>query len=171
MKIMFKFLLFMFLFNLAAIMIAASGFFGEEVLYSDFVVRAGDSTTLRPPEDVLESLWADPVSGELPSFRIPLPFTDDSIELVVFSWTTLTIGILAVSLLIGRIMNSTPSVIAAGMVGSVFLLMFASSKKAFDQITGTLDSIVLYIALMLSVAFFFIALVTIMDYLSGQRSG
>jgi hypothetical protein len=170
MKIMFKFLFFMFLFNLAAVMVAATGFFGENVLYSDFVVRAGDSTTLKAPETVLESLWTDPLHG-LPSFSIPLPFTDSGIELVVFSWATLTAGIFAISLLIGRIMNSTPSVIAAGMVGSIFILMFTSSKKTFDQIAGDLDSIVLYIVLMIGVGFFFLALITIMDYLSGQRSG
>lgn len=155
----------MFLFNFAAIMVAASGFFGENVLYSDFVVRAGDSATLKAPEIVLESLWAEPLTGALPSFSIL------GLDIVVFSWATLTAGIFLLSLAIGRIMNSTPSVVAAGMVGSIFLLMFTSSKRTFDQITGSLDSIVLYIALMIGVSFFFIALITIMDYLSGQDSG
>lgn len=162
---MFNILLFMFLFNIALIMVAASGFFGENVLYSDFVVRAGDSTALKAPEEILQSLWADPITGALPSFSIL------GVNVVVFSWATLTVGIFILSIAIGRIMNSTPSVIAAGIVGSIFLLMFASSKKAFDQITGSLNSITLYIGLMICVGFLFIALITIMDYLSGQDSG
>lgn len=167
MKIMFKFILFMVLFNVAAVMIATTGFFGENVLYGDIV--SDDPDNLAAPETVIENLWRKPIDNSLPSFTIKI--LGKETDIVVFNWVTLTIGIFVLCLLIGRIMHATPSIVAAGVVGSVFLLMYVNSKKLFDSITASMDSSVNYIVLMIGIGFMFLVIITIMDYISGQRSG
>lgn len=152
----------MVLFNLATVMIAATGFFGEDVLYSDIVSK--ETNELKPPQDVLEDLWRNPIDDTLPNFSIL------GYELVVFSWATLTIGIFVLSLAIGKLMGSTPTVIAAGVIGSIFLLMYKNSKQVFETMAEGLGPSAPYVVLMLSVAFLFVVLITVMDYLSGQRS-
>lgn len=159
---MFKFLFFMILFNVAAIMVAASSFFGENVLYGDIVSDNPDE--LISTEAVLENLFRN-VDGSLPGVDIPV------IGRFEFSWATITIGIFAFAIAVGFITKSTPTVIPAALVGSIFLLMWVNSKEVFDEMVGGMDSIVLYIGLMVGVGFFFLVLITIMDYLSGQDSG
>lgn len=165
MKTMFYILLFMVLFNIAAVAVASTNFFGSNVLYGN-IVSDDPTQPLSAPEVVLESLWRNPVDNSLPSYTIPYL----NIGLAVFSWSFLTIGIFLFALLIGRVMHATPSIIAAAMVGSIFLLMYTNSKSVFEQITGSLDPIANYLVLMIGVAFFFIALITIMDYISGQNA-
>ena len=169
MKTIFYILLFMVLFNIAAIAVAYTNFFGSDVLYGDLV--SDDPTRpLDAPDIILEKLWFDPVVGGSPRFTINVPFTDISLDVVVFSWSMLTIGMLGFALAIGKIMHATPSIIAAAMVGSIFLLMYTNSKKIFESIVGGSDAIAWYLVAMFGVAFFFIALITIMDYLSGQNA-
>lgn len=152
----------MMLFSIAAVAIAYTGFFGANTLYGDIV--SDDPNELLSTENTLQSLWYDPVDDRLPGFDIPL------IGRIEFSWTFLTIGMLAFALLIGRVMHATPSVIAAAVVGSIFLLMYTNSKKAFESIYGTMDPVALFIVLMIGVCFFFFIIITIMDYLSGQHA-
>lgn len=158
MNIMFNFLLFMVLFNISAVAIASTEFFGECTLYGDIVGRE--------PGDIIEDLWHDPVDDNLPGFGINLPMFG---EVAIFSWATLTASILIVSVAIGAITKSTPTVIPAGIVGTVFLLMYTNSKNTFEAIIGNQGEFALYIGAMIGVGFFFMALIVIMDYLSGQR--
>lgn len=162
MKTMFYFLLFMALFQIAAVAIAYTGFFGANVLYGDIVSE--DPNEIISTENILQNLWYNPVDDRLPGFDIPL------IGRIEFNWTFLTIGMFAFALLIGRVMHAVPSIIAAAVVGSIFLLMYVNSKKAFESIYMNLDSVALYIVAMIGVGFFFIALITILDYLSNQSA-
>lgn len=164
MKTMFSILLFMVIFNIAAVTVAYTGFFGEDTLYSDFV--SDDPQSLSAPETIIENLWRDPIDNSLPTYTIPYL----NIGLAVFSWSFLTIGIFLFAILIGKVMHAAPSIIAAAMVGSIFLLMYASSKKVFEQVTESLEPVANYFMLMIGVAFFIIALITIMDYISGQNA-
>ena len=149
----------MLLFNIALVMVAYSGFFGDNVLYGDFV--SSDPDTLASPEDILFG----PIEDDLQPVKIA------DVPIITFSWAFITVGLFVAAVLIGKIMNATPSIIAAAMVGSIMVLMYASSRKVFDQLTGSMDSIVLYVAAMIAVGFLFFVIIAIMDYISGQQSG
>lgn len=166
MKIMFKFLLVMILFNISSILVAASGFFGENVLYGDIV--SDDPNEIISIENVMDNLFRK-VDGSLPSIDIPV--LSKIIGVIEFSWATITVSIFAFAIAVGIITKSTPTVIPAALVGSIFLLMWVNSKDVFDEMVAGLDNLVLYIVLMIGVGFFFVALIAIMDYLSGQQSG
>ena len=162
MKTIFKILLFLILFNIASALIAYIGIF-PNTLYgnTDDLI---DPTNIDDVETYFQSLWNDPLTGSSPSITI------GSYDVVVFSFGVLTAGILGLAILIGVVTKSTPSVLSAGLVCIIFLLMYKNSKQGIESILKNLDSSASYLVLMFGVAFLFIVLITIMDYLSGQQS-
>lgn len=169
MKLIFHFLLFAILFNIASITIAATGFFGSNVLYSDLV--SDDPNELISAEEVMEKLFTDPITDDVPGLSISIPFIKDNIDISILSWATLTTGILTICFVLGFVTKSTPTIVPAGIVGSIFLLMYANSRSIFDEIQSNLHNITEYVILMVAFCFLYFVIIAIMDYISGQSSG
>lgn len=168
MKTMYYFLLFMILFNMGSVAIAYTGFFGANAMYSDIISTNPDE--LVDVETLMESLWGNE-SGVIPSVGVTIPGTEIELGVITFNWVTITIGIFAFAIGIAFFTKSSAGpVISGAIVGSIFLLMYVNSKQFFDRIENSMPSITAYIALMIGLVFFFLVIITIMDYLSGQQS-
>jgi hypothetical protein len=100
------------------------------------------------------------------SLTIPLINYDIQIN---FGW--IIIGMFAVLLILGKITSSTPIAIAVALVGAVWLTMLNSSRTLLSNIMQSLHPSALYIELIVMVLILIFVIITIVDYITGQRSG
>ena len=156
MKMLYRIILFMLLWNISIVMISATGFFGDAVFYGDVFTRM-DSTD---PNVVLTQ------------------FTNEStIKIMGFEITLTSAGILAgsigVGLAIGFVSGSIAPIALCIVIG-LFITMFNESKqllaKVFNQAPLGSNPALVYIVLMIGLGVLFLFLLEVADIASGQRS-
>jgi len=145
--------MFMVFFNIAAMFIAYTNFF-PNTLYGDTLGVGDDPANLKTAESVFTTL-----SGGVTFFGYELSFVVIMSGLIIFS-----IGV-------GVFTKSGPIGLAMGLVGFLFVTMWTNSKQALDSISGSMDSSISYIMLMIGVGILIMFVITLMDYAAGQRSG
>lgn len=158
MNILFRIILFMLMFNVAAFMISATGFF-PNTIYGDITHYSGasDPTNLATPEQMFNNIILNS-NGQ--AFKL--------------AGVTVTFGALMGSLVliaigVGALTRSTVP-ITLGLLSTMFLFMYSNSKTAFDNVADNLDSMGGYVALMLGLGVLFTIIVVVMDYASGQKN-
>ena len=156
MNIFFKIVFFMVMFNIAAVMIAATGFF-PNTIYGDLTYAGIDENTVTTPENVFDRLILN--AGE--PVVIVGKFT--------LNWATLIGSIVAITIIVGAITRSTV-VVTLGIISTLFVFMYSNSKSAFDRILDNLDSSAAYVGVMLGVGVLILVIIVIMDYAAGQKN-
>lgn len=160
MKILFKIIMFMVFFNLAAFLVAATGFFHGNTLYGD--------VTVYNPEDENYDL-SDP-------YKLPTP--EQMFDKLIsggpkvgpydISWNFIIFTLIIATGVVGALLRSTVLVSIALVITLFF--MFNNSQTLFRSIAGNMDASVMYIGLMIGIGVFIIVVLTIMDYAAGQSS-
>jgi len=152
----FRFVLFAALFNIALIFIASTGWFGTNTLYGDTFVDVDEQTTA----EALFNIMVLKPAGTTPSlFGVELTFTG------------LMVGLIGASVVVGFLTKSGLAIISVGLVGYLFIALYANSTEAFYKITNNLGSSVTYLVLMVGLGVLIMFVITLMDYASGQHSG
>jgi hypothetical protein len=151
----------MIFFNIAAIMVAATGFFGNNTLYGDIAyVKTEDGQSLRSPEDMFNHL----ILGSEISINVGGLGASWTIN---WAWITGSI-VVAACLIAFFIGDITP--LGIGLLTTMFLLMYINSKTIFDQILNHLDSTAGYVGLMIGVGVLMVIVITIMDMATKQKN-
>lgn len=145
-------------FNIAAFLVAATGFFPNS-LYGDAVYEdLNDPDSLLAPEEVLNRIMLNSnqeIVEIIPGFRL--------------TFGVLMASIVIITIAIGALTRSTIP-ITMGLLSTMFLFMYTNSKNVFDRMLDNFDSSVGYIGLMLGVGFFIALIIAIMDYAGGQNN-
>lgn len=149
----------MVMFNIAAFMMAATGFFPYSI-YSDAThdYDVDDAGDLRSPESMLN--------------QIMLNADDEVVEIVPgydLTFGVLMDSIVIIAIVIGAITRNTVPV-TLGLLTTMFLFMYNNSKTAFDQILEHLDQSAAYVGLMLGVGMLILIVIIVMDYAAGQKN-
>jgi len=152
-----KIVIFMVMFNIAAFLIAATGFFPYSI-YGDATNNydLDDPSNLHSPETMFNQIILN--AGET--------FTLAGFE-ITFGVLMGSIVIIAIG--IGALTRSTIP-ITLGLLSTMFLFMYNNSKTAFDQIMTHLDETAGYIGLMLGLGVLILFVIVIMDYAAGQKN-
>jgi len=159
MNTFYRILLFMIFFNVAAIMIAATSFFGPNCLYGD-ISYAKENNQIRSPEDAFNHL----IAGS--NLTIDLKIVEYTIDI---NWGWLLGGLLFFTILIAwKIGDITP--VGIGLLITMFIMMFNNSKNLFDSILTHLDSTAGYVGLMIGLGVMFAIVITIMDIITKQKN-
>ena len=161
MKFLFKVILFMVFFNLAAFFVAYTNFF-DTTIYGDITVYGDD---LSNPDNL--------PSAETIINRIMLN-GGDTVVLVPYlelelTWGVLMGSIMGITIALGAITRS-PVIVTLGLISTMFLFIYNNSKNSLTAITQNMDVGAQYLVLMLGVGMLIIIVLTIMDYAAGQRS-
>ena len=156
MKILYKILLFMLLWNISVVMIGATGFFGDAVFYGDVYTRMSSSD----PNAVLDRFTGN---NTINVFGIELSLTSAGIL-----GSCIAIGV-AISFVSGSM-----SPIALCVVIGLFLTMFNESKqllsKVFNQVPLGSNPALVYVVLMIGLGVLILFLLEVIDIASGQRN-
>jgi hypothetical protein len=144
-------------FNMAMFFIASTGFFPYTFYGDATTYNLDDPENLPTPEEMFTRLITN-ANGEVAQFA-GLTLTYSTIM-----GTLIIIGLGASFLA----QSTTP--LALMLIGSLFTLMWANSKRVIDALAGNLDSSVNYLVLMFAVGVLIIFVITIIDMASGQKS-
>lgn len=152
----------MVMFNIAAFMIAATGFFPYSI-YGDATTNydINDPNNLRSPESMFNQIVLN-ADGEVATI-------DTGIKSFRITFGLLMGSIVIIAIAIGAITRSTIP-ITLGLLSTMFLFMYNNSKTAFDQILEHLDASAGYIGLMLGLGMLILVFIVIMDYAAGQKN-
>lgn len=155
----FAFIIFMVMFNIAAFMIAATGFFPYSI-YGDATNNydIDDPDNLRSPEEMFDKIV---LNSEQEVVQIAPGYN--------LTFGVLMASIVGITILVGAITRSTIPV-TLGIISTMFLFMYNNSKTAFDQILDHLDASAGYIGLMLGLGMLMLCVIVIMDYAAGQKN-
>jgi len=148
----------MVMFNIAAFLIASTGFFPYSI-YGDATNNydLDDPSNLRSPESMLDRIILNS-EGEVHKIAgRPLTFGE------------LMGAIVIIAIAVGALTRSTIP-ITLGLLATMFLFMYSNSKTAFDQIMTHLDETAGYIGLMLGLGVLILVIIVIMDYAAGQKN-
>jgi hypothetical protein len=156
MRIVLDIVLFAVFFNIAAVLIAATGFF-PTTLYSDAFGLGENPETLPTYEVVFNIL----VSGSITELKKLW-----GLELTVES--IMTIAVVA-GVGVAFVTRQT-QIIAMALIGYVFWNMYLNSRSAFNTIAANMDVHINYIALMIALGIAIMFIVVLADYASGQRA-
>lgn len=147
-------ILFAVFFNIAAVFVAATGFF-PNTLYGDAFHIGTDASNL-PAAEILWNAFVLTPGGTI----ISLWGNSLTFKVVMALGVVLAVGI-------GFLTKGT-NTIAMALVGYVFFTMYTNSKTLFDTMLSNMDSIVQYLALMVGVGVLIMFVILMMDYASGQ---
>jgi len=160
MNIFFKIVIFMVMFNIAAFMIASTGFFPNTIYGDTFEyvddVNLDDPDNLETPDDMIEQIILN--AGE----KIVIVGVEITYDIILASIITITI-------ILGAITRQTTP-ITLGLIATMFFFMYINSKRAFDQILDNMDSHAGYVGLMLGLGILILVVIVIMDYAAGQKN-
>lgn len=157
MKLLFRIVLFMLFFNIAAFMVSAMNIFPNS-LYGDAThYNLDDPTNLPTPEQMFDNL--------LLNNRMEIT------KIIGFDleWNIIIGGILVVVAAVAALTHSS-GIISIGFTATMFVFMYTNSKSLFDGLAADMGHMTGYIALMLGLGVFVLVIITIMDYASGQTS-
>lgn len=168
MNMFYRIIFFMIFFNIAAVMIASTGFFGPNVLYGDVRyaqiegTSVPDPTKLRNPEAMFDHL----IFGSTITIDILIIH-----ETWTINWAWILGSLLVAAIIIAWAVGSLAP-LAIGIVTSLFILMYTNSKTLFDKILTEFDStgIIGYVGLMIGVGILLVILLTIMDISTGHQN-
>ena len=165
MRIQFQILIFAVFFNIALFFIASTGFFpytfyGDATTYDidDPELDIKDSDRLPSPDKMFERLAYNTVEEKLASYA--------GFDL---TYGVIIVGIVGLSLAIGAITKSS-SAVSLLLVGALFTLMWANSKRVIDSLISGLDSSVNYLVLMFLLGMMISFIILLYDTASGQKS-
>lgn len=157
MKLLYKFLLFAIFFNMGLFFISYINFF-PCTFYGDVTTYGLENAENLPTAETMFTRLITNLNGEVASFAgFHLTFG-------FITGTLIVIGLGASFLA----QSTTP--IALLLVGSLFTIMWANSKRVIDSLTSGLDSSVNYLILMVAVGVLIVFIIEIADVASGQRS-
>lgn len=165
MRIQFQILIFAVFFNIALFFIAATGFFpytfyGDATTYDvdDPEYDINDPDKLPSADEMFNRLAYNTVEGKLASYA--------GVDL---TYGVIIVGIVGLSLLIGAITKSS-SAVSLLLVGSLFTLMWANSKRIIDSLVSGLDTSVNYLVVMFLLGMMISFVILLYDTASGQKS-
>ena len=168
MKVIFKFVLFMVFFNLAAVFVASLQIFPTTV-YSDLYVMEDDI-----PNDLSDP---DNLPGEFeviarflsntPQFGEELKIAGYTIDLTFWGIVVVAMGGIAAASIVLQSVNP----VLGGIAVMLFVFMYLNSKSLFDQLLDNQPGSVNYLILMISVGVIIMFLISVFDYAAGQSSG
>jgi len=162
MRVVFKFILFAILFNLAAFCIASTSWF-PNTLYGNAMgdLELTDTASLVGPEDVFMQLLVNNIDNN-PISLFGVPLLDFGILMGVFVGASVLTAIVA--------KGGGPVIIGMGVISVLFYTMYANSKNFFDNIISNFPAQVSYIAIMIGFCLLFMFIILIADFSSGQKS-
>ena len=165
MRIQFQILIFAVFFNIAIFFIASTGFFpytfyGDTTTYDidDPEYDINDPDKLPSPDKMFERLAYNTVEEKLASYA--------GVDL---TYGVIIAGIVGLSLLIGAITKSS-SAVSLLLVGALFTLMWANSKRIIDSLVTGLDTSVNYLVMMFLLGMMISFVILLYDTASGQKS-
>ena len=165
MRIQFQIMIFAIFLNIAIFFIASTGFFP----YSFY----GDATTY----DIDDSEYDITDPDKLPTADIMFTrlitnsVTGDVANIFGYTLTfpILMVSIVAISIVIG-FATKTSNGVSLMIVGLMFTVMWANSKRIIDSLVVGLDSSINYLILMFLIGVMISFVILIYDTASGQRS-
>ena len=165
MRIQFQILIFAVFFNIALFFVASTGFFpysfyGDATTYDieDPELDIKDPDRLPSPDKMFERLAYNTVEEKLASYA--------GFDL---TYGVIIVGIVGLSLAIGAITKSS-SAVSLLLVGALFTLMWANSKRIIDNLISGLDTSVNYLVLMFLLGMMISFIILLYDTASGQKS-
>jgi len=168
MRIQFQILIFAVFFNIALFFIASTGFFpytfyGDATTYdvediNNPELDIKDPDRLPSPDKMFERLAYNTVEEKLASYG--------GFDL---TYGVIIVGIVGLSLAIGAITKSS-SAVSLLLVGALFTLMWANSKRIIDSLITGLDSSVNYLVMMFLLGMMISFIILLYDTASGQKS-
>ena len=165
MRIQFQIMMFAIFLNIAIFFIASTGFF-PYTLY-------GDATTfdVDDPEFDINDPDKLPTADEMFIRLITNSVTGDVASIYGYELTfpILMASIVAISIVIG-FATKTSNGVSLMIVGLLFTVMWANSKRIIDSIVVGLDSSVNYLILMFLLGVLISFVILIYDTASGQKS-
>ena len=167
MRLVFKFILFGLLFNLAAFFIASTGWF-RNTLFGNAVstLSLNDPTTLSSAEDIFLRMLANNVDANPIVSWLGLDGWA-----AAASFGVLVAGFVTVSVIAGIVSKGGgTSMIGMAIVSMLFYTMYASSRTFFDNLLENFPEQTNYITVMVAFGILFIFIVVIADFSSGQKS-
>jgi hypothetical protein len=171
MKVAFKFILFMVMFNVSAFFIASLGIFPVTVYGDLFVTDSTDTSivyNMSDPNDLpSEQDLLARFLYNTPQFGRTVQFGPYHISLTFWGIVVVFFGIVAAASIVMQ--SITP--VLGGVVVLAFLFMYLNSKSLFEQILSNQPAAVNYLMLMVGLGVIIMFLITAFDYAAGQSSG
>ena len=165
MRIQFQIMVFAIFLNISLFFIASTGFF-PHTFY-------GDATTydVDDPEYDINDPDKLPSADVMFTRLITSSITGDVANIYGFELTfgVLMVSIVAISIAIG-FATKTSNGVSLMIVGLMFTMMWANSKRIIDSLTTSLDSSVNYLILMFLLGVMISFVILLYDTASGQKS-
>lgn len=159
MKLLFKIILFMIFFNISALMITAMNIFpAGTTLYGDVTYDATDPNHVPSAEEMFTKLMGGMNNPIIPGVSGSL----NTYTAVLFAIVTFGIAI--------TIITKDAKLVAAAILATVFVIMFANSKTLFENLAKGATPVVGYLSLMIGLGVLIIFIITTMDYVSTQSN-
>lgn len=167
MRIQFQILYFAIFLNIALFFIASTGFFphtfyGDATTYDidDVEYDITDPDKLPTADEMFTRLLTNSLTGSVAK----IPFTD-----LDLTYPILMASIVGISIAIG-FATKTSNGVSLLLVGLLFTVMWANSKRVIDSLTTGLDSSINYLILMFLLGVMISFVILLYDTASGQKS-
>lgn len=163
MTIVYKFILFALLFNLAAFFVASTNWF-PNTLYGNAVsdLSLDDPATLSSGEDIFMRMLQNDAGANPIASWLGLDATA--------TFAALMIGFIGGTIILGIVAKGGGMTVAGmAIVSFLFYTMYANSKNFFDSLVSNLPEQTTYITAMIAFGLLFMFIILIGDFASGQK--